>query len=201
MVVTVLKTIPQLETEFMTELGLCITGWAYIEEELFHICHHVLGVTQERASIVYYRTPTIDARLHLVGELVATFFPRPPKKDGGHKHKSVKLWEGLEKDLRERLQTRNQLAHSPATPVAQFHKGPEVSIPIEVHYESYVSGPERLRGRSHNKAALRILDLRTHRRDVGYLHMRLRDFRHGEMLKRRRGGQPRKSPRKPQEKG
>ena len=54
--------------EFFTWLGKCITAWAQVEEHLFEICVHSLGATRHRVAIVYYRTPTLDARLQLTNE-------------------------------------------------------------------------------------------------------------------------------------
>ncbi len=57
--------------EFFTWLGKCITAWAQVEEHLFEICVHSLGATRHRVAIVYYRTPTLRARLDLTDELFA----------------------------------------------------------------------------------------------------------------------------------
>jgi hypothetical protein len=48
---------------FFYALGRAITAWADLEEILFAMVHDILDCSKERTAIVFYRTPTIDARL------------------------------------------------------------------------------------------------------------------------------------------
>jgi hypothetical protein len=53
------KTVQDLADEFHSLIGYCIAEWAKVDEELFRICWSCLGTHRERASVVYYRTPTL----------------------------------------------------------------------------------------------------------------------------------------------
>jgi hypothetical protein len=99
--------------QFMAMVGYCITDWALVEEELFGILHDVLGVSDERAAIIYLRTPTIEGRLSLINEIVPTTFPKTEPKNGRHQHKDLDMRDSILKEIRSLLSTRNRLAHSP----------------------------------------------------------------------------------------
>lgn len=100
------------EDEFYQWVGRCIKEWARAEGTLFDICHRILRTELKRAAIVYYRTPTIDARLSLADELVLTALPQRQRHDGGHDHPDVVRWKQIVKDIRELLPIRNILAHA-----------------------------------------------------------------------------------------
>jgi hypothetical protein len=59
------------QKEFYWLLGIEITIWAQLEEQLFNMCAQVLKAARHHVAIVYYRTPTLDARLTLVDELTS----------------------------------------------------------------------------------------------------------------------------------
>jgi hypothetical protein len=99
--------------EFLMWIGLCITAWAKVEEYLFAVCEECLGTRTDRAAIVYYRTPTIDARIKLIDELVRTRLPTRERKSGGHDHPDLKEWDDLRKDTLALLSTRRRIAHHP----------------------------------------------------------------------------------------
>ena len=61
-------------------VGYCITPWADVEEHLFEICGKALACAKERAAIIYYKTPTVDARLSLTDELARSVLPKPKRK-------------------------------------------------------------------------------------------------------------------------
>jgi len=48
---------------------------------MFELCALVLKADPKHVSIVYYRTPTIDARLTLTSDLVASVLPQKKRKD------------------------------------------------------------------------------------------------------------------------
>jgi hypothetical protein len=48
------------------QIGVCITAWAKIEEELFEICFDILGTTKDRAGIAFYRLSQLSIRLGLI---------------------------------------------------------------------------------------------------------------------------------------
>jgi hypothetical protein len=103
----------QAEIEVYRNIGLCITEWASVETQLFCLCSFALQISTQRVAIIYYRTPTIDARLSLTDELVRTALPQRQKKNGGHDPAIVKEWAGIVSDCRALLPIRNHLAHWP----------------------------------------------------------------------------------------
>jgi hypothetical protein len=173
---------PVSTEDFFIWLGKCITSWARVEDHLFEICVQSLGATRQRTAIVYYRTPTIDARLKLTDELVRTVLPK--KKGGDHDHSDVKIWDCLRKRIGSLLPTRNRLAHNP---VASKQILPVPFSPIDSEavshlltlswYESYVSDAERLRGHHDNVKPLTEPDLSTHRLEVEMVINELEIFR------------------------
>jgi hypothetical protein len=77
------------EVAFLMYVGYCITTWADVEEKLFKIFWRATNCPKKQAAIIYYRTPTLDARLSLTDELVKHALPKPEKKSGGHPHRDV----------------------------------------------------------------------------------------------------------------
>ena len=175
--------------EFYMYVGLCITAWAEVEEELFDICTAVLGTTRERASIVFYRLPLLSVRLALVDELVLSALPRRKKKDGGHDHTDVKTWKELKVEIEGLFGTRSRIAHHPVEHGVAFkyrESGEFVPIgrpvPIEqttfeTSYWLYVSQGERLRGRHEDLKALKADDLSLHCQHVQRLAKQVNYFR------------------------
>ena len=107
------KSWQELGDEFHMHIGYCVAAWARIEDELFRICRACLKCPAEQVAIVYYRTPTIDARIQLLDELLSTVFPKPARISGGHRHEAIKRWEKISGKLTELLRMRNRLAHHP----------------------------------------------------------------------------------------
>ncbi len=161
--------------EFLMWVGICITGWAKIEEYLFRICAASLGTTDERAAIVYYRTPSLESRLKLVDELVKTVLPKKDRPSGGHDHPTVVLWDALRKNLGNLLPVRNRIAHHPVT-VRSVSAGDDAPLEAMTWFELYVSDSERLRGRDNNVKTLMVDDLSRHRLAVEDVRTRLRKF-------------------------
>lgn len=174
-------TIQKMGEQFMMLLGMCITDWAHIEEELFAICRAVLQTSPERTSIVYFRTPSISARIELVDELIFTVLSdRSAAKD----NRDVKEWTKLKRDIQSELSVRNRLAHSPAGPVlmgpiGNWHE--YFSAGEKIRYESYAIPSETMRSRTKKKSALSADDLETYLKKLAHLNIRLRDFRHSTL--------------------
>lgn len=170
-------TMQQRAEEFFRALGVAITDWAHIDSELFEICAEILGTNLRQAAIVYYRTPSIEARLSLTIDLVETLFPTP--NPGDHPNELQKAWSKLCKDLREELPVRNQLAHAPVTPRLKSEKLNELSgvIDFEYWYASGKSRNERLRGRENDERLLTVDDVHEHMKQVSHLYKRVRDAR------------------------
>jgi hypothetical protein len=160
-----------ISDEFNKIIGQCITQWALVEEELFQICWRILQSALEHAAIIYYRTPTLDARLSLATELVESIFPNP-KRSGEHAHDDLKLWRTIEKEFRKQLEVRNRMAHHPVWPTYRLS---EDRFDIS-GFEIYASQHERHRGRG-VKPPLRVNALRSHLMDTNQLVFRLIQFR------------------------
>lgn len=167
------KTMQELGDEFLQMIGNCITEWAAVEEQLFEICLMCLGSPRDRAAIVYYRTPSIDARLSLADELVKAALPKRTRKDGGHDHADVAHWRELEKECRGLLPVRNRIAHHPVGPRFMMRGGfgsagflargmEPPKLTTETWFEIYVSQNEQLREGAAKKRPLRIKALWDH---------------------------------------
>ena len=61
---------------------------------------------------MYYRTPTLDARLSLASDLIRSVIPRPSRA-GEHPHADQKTWNDIDKEFRDLLSVRNRIAHEP----------------------------------------------------------------------------------------
>src|SRR3954469_23929665 len=85
--------------EFYSYVGLCITAWAKVDEELFDILVDVLGVNRELTSIIYYRITMLSGRVGLIDELTTSVLPKPTKRDGGHSQPLMKQWVDLRKEV------------------------------------------------------------------------------------------------------
>lgn len=165
------------EKEFLYQVGGAITQWAQIDERLFRICAAVLGANKQHVAIIYYRTPTISARLTLTDDLLKTVLPQKDKPNGGHDHPTTVSWKSLKDALDGALKIRNQLAHSPAGPRAEIKNQPDGTFAVtDTWWSSYESGTEKLRGNSAKKADLKISDVKDHAQKVGQLWAHLRDF-------------------------
>jgi hypothetical protein len=142
---------PMPEGEFYQWVGRCIKEWAKIEDMLFEICRRILRTELKRAAIVYYRTPTIDARLSLTDELVLSVLPQRARQSGGHDHPNVTEWRQIVKDIRELLPIRNILAHSRVgRPTSRASFAVDDDQPGEVQtswFEIATNFEEQLRGR------------------------------------------------------
>jgi len=97
--------------EFYQWVGKCIKEWAVIEALLYEVYALALKADPKHLAIIYYRTPSVDARLSFVDELVLTTLPQ--RERGGRKHPDVIEWMRLVKDIRALLKIRNLLAHAP----------------------------------------------------------------------------------------
>jgi len=171
----------EMSKEFLFYLGLAITEWAHIETELFHICAGILRAALEHVAIIYYRTPTLDARLSLTDELAKSKFPKPARISGGHPSPEEKKWNALIGEIRDELAIRRQLAHSPAAPTLETRPTDEFWI-ADIWFSSYISNMEKLRGgKAANTKPLKIDDVKNHIGRLGKLVSRLNDFRNNEL--------------------
>jgi hypothetical protein len=163
-------------------IGHCINAWAKVEEQLLAICWHSLRALKTQAAIVYYRTPSLDARVSLTDELVKSVLPKPERKRGGHPHESVRQWNSLEAEVKSGLSIRRRIVHHPVrTNEASFpfedndsFKGESFSLSW---CELYVSEHENARGKYIAPQNLILTDLMDHDTTITRLAGQLNTFR------------------------
>ena len=180
--------------EFYMYVGLCITAWAKVDEELFDILVDVLGTNRELTSIIYCRITMLSGRLGLVDELTTSVLPKPEKKIGGHHHALVVGWTNLKKEVEGLFSTRTQIAHHPVDNKLTFRYRESgeivpagISIPIdqtvwENSYSIYVGQSERLRGRHEQAKPLTADELSLHCRQVQAAAEKLKQFRAAHLV-------------------
>jgi hypothetical protein len=174
-------TYPTHHDEFMMWLGFCITGWAKVEEQLFAICQRCLGARQDRVAIIYCRTPTLDARMNLIDELLRTMLP--VTKPGDQDHPDLAAWNALRKDTKALLPFRNRLAHHPVR-ARSGHEGERLWFLAPTAWlEIYVSEAERLRTGSVDAKPLKTDDLTDHVHAVQKITRRFASFVRGVLPK------------------
>jgi hypothetical protein len=172
----VVKTPQQLADEFYMMAGQCISQWAATDEALFILCAKILRCTVEHAAIIYYRTPSLDARLTLTADLVESVIPKPTKS-GEKAHPDQKLWRDIEKSCRDLLQIRNRIAHEPLWPTFTmgYDEDLEGNRVFLAGFELYASQHDRSRGRA-EKPPLRIAQLKAHLAAVNLISNRIHIF-------------------------
>lgn len=186
------NTIEQQADEFYRWLGLCITSWAHVEDQLFHYCWAILGGSKQRAAIVFFRTPTLETRVALIDELLPTILPAIPKN--GHKGPyAIKTWSEIKADYSVLIPIRNKLAHNQALPnVAwgdRLAAAPKSAKPITEDglklswYEVYESHAKIARGDKDPGAPITLDDLKEHQRGVAGLTAKLIIFYQDHVLK------------------
>jgi hypothetical protein len=167
------------EEQFFSALGKAITDWAHLEDELFGIVAAILKSDIRCASIVFYRTPSIEARLTLASDLWESRFPK--LKPGDHPHPSIKEWKKLEADIRSALPVRNRLAHHPAVPIL-YSLNDTQRRSVRIKPGSQMSFAEGLR-KGGLPMPLDIADVQAHSKMISSLINRLRNYKESESLK------------------
>lgn len=172
------KTWQDLGDRITLMIGNCITEWAQVENALFEICWRALQCPKERAAIVYYRTPTIDARLKLTNELVKSALPKRERKAGGHDHSDVKEWNDIVAGFEKLLRIRSQIAHHPLMWRLRPTEVPDPvgGVVVESWFEIYVSHSEALREGSSKYKPLKLEDLQNHLVSVNQITFLLNNF-------------------------
>lgn len=100
-----------LEEDTYHWIGRCIARWGYVDNALFYICAWAMRCDEEVAAVVYYRTPSLDARISLVNDLMEARFIPGGLKSGQHPPPLLKAWRGLKQRLEEK-EFRNFIAHN-----------------------------------------------------------------------------------------
>jgi hypothetical protein len=172
------KTVQDLADEFHSLIGYCIAEWAKVDEELFRICWVCLGSYRERAALIYYRTPTLDARLTLVDQLTSLVLP-PKERAGAHDHPDVILWRDIAGNFRELLHPRRRIAHQPVRGGTEYFRAgqSQAGSPLSffLPFGIYVSEAEQLRHKA-QEPPLTKKNLQQHLRSLTALTSRLHDF-------------------------
>jgi hypothetical protein len=172
-------TLDDLGQEFMTYIGMCITEWASVEDEIFEVFQKVLGTSHKHTAILFYSAPTLESRLTLCSELLTTVFPQPPKKDGGHIHADQKAWERLCEDMRAEMKIRNRLAHSPVMPYLRSGQNwlRAVARGEAIAFRLYTPLQKKNRARHAKEEPLEIGALKVHLANVAILATAVREWR------------------------
>lgn len=148
------------EARFYAAVGRAVTDWAKVEKELFEISATVLGCSERHASVVFYRTPTIDSRLTLTGDLLEAAFPH---KSGDGLHPIIKAWRLLQSDIKDGLPIRNALAHHPVGPVLDIYESPDgQQQKFEYQLGSYLSLSQHQRKPSQPLDILGFTEIEAH---------------------------------------
>src|SRR5208282_2222336 len=174
------KTLQEMNDEFHMMVGECVTQWATVEELLFRTCRICLACTTEQAAIVYYRTPTIAARIELIDELLGLVLPPKDPKRGSEHHPDTKEWSGIKQRLKGLLSIRNRLAHEPVT--INIRLSTSDSDPVhrllaeESSFAIYASRQQLTRAKSAKLKPLLINDLKEHLVAMSAIAGRLQQF-------------------------
>lgn len=170
--------------EFHMWMGMCIALWATVETRIFRICWKSLACSEERAAIVYFKSPSLEARMTLTQELVESVLPKTTT--GQPIHDDLKAWNEIVGAFNRLKQIRNRIAHHPvssrmATTSGDFGREPYGSKPfgsttIDYWFENYVSPEEHLRGRHDQTLPLGLDDLKKHHRSTFDLTNMLDEF-------------------------
>ncbi|MEK7994703.1 MAG: hypothetical protein AAB403_12940 [Planctomycetota bacterium] len=167
--------------EFMLMVGSCVTEWAAIDSELFHICWECIGCSKERAAIVYFRTPTIEARRTLTNDLLLTVLPKKVRPNGGKDHPDVIKWSEIMKELGNLLSVRNRIAHQPVSHKIEYAQAGTMRVdePLWVSwFELHISEHERSKVRQAGEnRPLKLSDLEDHLMAIGKLSSEIFQFR------------------------
>jgi hypothetical protein len=175
--------------QFLLRVGMCITSWAYLEEHLFSIFHTSLRCPKLQASIIYFKTPGLEARLSLTDELVVSVLPKPEREDGGHHHSDAIAWRKIRNAIYDQLATRRRIAHHPIQlqKLGDMHKIEDMHEIVDMFELSrlaiQMSENEQLRGKNVTLRPLGLNQLRDHGLAVVALAQRLHEF-HDQVLKK-----------------
>jgi hypothetical protein len=134
--------IPMLDLqlkEFYQLIGQCIKAWATVEDKLFDVCEKLLKTERHFVSVIFFRTPSIDARVKLTHELLAVHFPKIKKGNRDTDHPVLAEWKGIKTKIERLLPERNSLAHHPVRMNIQARN--------LTSFETSPSQKERLRGK------------------------------------------------------
>lgn len=151
------------DAAFFAEIGRAITAWSSIESKLFRICQTVLQTDRELTAVVFFRTPTLKARVELTEELLKAEFKKE-RADGGKDHPMIAKWHDLRGKINRLSNTRNILAHHQVSWTGANGEPTRIEIAYKVN--------EGWRGKGTTDTRLHVEDIIEH---VGHLSEVLRD--------------------------
>lgn len=118
------------DSEFFMWVGRCIKRWAEVETHLFEICDWTMNTHRSIATIVYFKTPSLDARMTLVDELIKRTID--PKNGDTNATEILRRWDRFFKDSNKLKTIRNSIAHQPvAIDYETLFKSAQLSNPTD----------------------------------------------------------------------
>jgi hypothetical protein len=151
------------------------------QDHLYSIVLLILRCAPRHASIVFFRTPSIEARISLTDDLLKTVFPQTTEKPGSKPHPGYAVWTSIQADLRDETPIRNSLAHHPVDLVIDVYEHRttgEISF-AGTRPATIMSLSETLR--KGGRHPLTIEDIKAHTARVAAFAPRLLDFRSGPL--------------------
>lgn len=138
--------------EFYQLIGQCIKAWATVEDKLFDICEMLLKTDRHFVSVIFFRSPTISARLELTNDLLEIRFPKIRVGNQDKDQPVIVEWRRVKRLIGDLLPARNSLAHDPVI-MNIYGKdqddGHRLTGLASTHsFETSPSAKERMRGRS-----------------------------------------------------
>jgi hypothetical protein len=173
--------------EFHREVGLAVTSWSNVDDQLFDICAAVTGTTRTEAAKKYSKAGMLGAKLKLVDKLVRSILP--PTKATEPVHPDTAQWGAMVKELWAMTNIRARIAHQPVTetvmprlkatdePVPRGVPIPAGDIKYGAWHSIYPGEAERLGRDQKDIKPLRLKDVIAHRDLVSEMERRLSDFR------------------------
>ena len=129
----------QQRKDFYQLVGQCIKAWATVEGKLFEVCELLLKTRPHFVSVIFFRTPTISARLDLTNELLTVRFPNIKQGNQEIDQPVMLEWKYIKAEINRLLPQRNSLAHDPVIR--------NIDVRMPTSFETATSPKERLRGK------------------------------------------------------
>ena len=149
------------ENEFLRAIGECVTGWAFIDRQLFRLYRFGLGAPTHTAAIIYFEQNTIGQQLHHINNLLQAALTQP----------QYEKFKKLHKKIKDLLPVRNAIAHHPVKRTGVSREGKAVYV--------YAIYPEPYRRHLRKEPKVKELlteDLKRHAAEVRGLEVELKTF-------------------------
>lgn len=138
---------------------------------LFDLCHIYSGSSRTVAAVIYGRTPTLEARITLISDLIETAYP---KKPGEHDHPNLVTWNKIKTESKRLIPTRNVIVHAPAAMQAKLNLEVLPDLQVDTWVELYAAEHDKLRGKG--TGPLKMEQVKQHRADATDLAKRVSSF-------------------------